>query len=207
MLTVTPRIAADGTIEMDVIPSFSRLTGFSDGPNPQPIIDRRETNTTVRVADGQVLVIGGLRQRIDLHNDNGIPYLKDLKWIGPLFRFRSTEVRESELVVFLKTEIIPCPAAPMSYRHQDAYVEGFTKLDAVPEASRFPWPKMSPPAPGVRSSAFGPDPRGQLSPADMPQPGPYGPPGPILLEEEIQTPIHTMPVQESHLPRRLPMVR
>lgn len=206
MLTVTPRIAADGTIEMDVTPSFSRLTGYSEGPNPQPIIDRRETRTTVRVADGQVLVIGGLRQRIDIHNNNGIPYLKDIKYIGNLFRFRSTSVQESELVVFLKTEIMPAPWG-MACRHEDAYLEGFTKLESIPTASQFPWPKMSPPPPGVRESAFGPDPRRHLLPEEM-HPGmgyPHEGPGPY--PEEIVPPPGEMPIRQSHLPQRLPIVR
>jgi len=209
MLTVTPRIAADGTIEMDVVPSFSRLTGYSEGPNPQPIIDKRETSTTVRVADGQVLVIGGLRQRVDISNDNGIPYLKDIKYVGKLFRYRQTQVRESELVVFLRTEILPCPAAAMNCRHTDAYEESFTKLDAIPVASQYPWPKMSPPPPGKRSTSFGPDPRRNL-PAQGGAPGMEGyPSSPQWVPNEpIQTPEHSEPmVRESHVIRRFPMVR
>ncbi|MEW4455827.1 secretin N-terminal domain-containing protein [Bremerella sp. JC817] len=204
MLTVTPRISNDGTIEMDVTPSFSRLTGYSDGANPQPIIDRRETMTTVRVADGQVLVIGGLRQRADIINENGIPYLKDIKYVGKLFRYRSTEVRESELVVFLRTEILPCPSPGVDCRHTDAYEESFTKLDAIPLASEFPWPKMSPPPPGKRATSFGPDPRRQ------PQPGlsPEGvPPQEMTYEEPIPQPNNRMPIRESHLIQRFPAVR
>jgi len=205
MLTVTPRIAADGTIEMDVVPSFSRLTGYSEGPNPQPIIDKRETSTTVRVADGQVLVIGGLRQRVDISNDNGIPYLKDIKYIGKLFRYRQTQVRESELVVFLKTEILPCPAAPMDCRHSDAYAEGFTKLDAIPQASQYPWPKLSPPPPGERPTAFGPDPRRGMSP-DAQVPAMEGSPQ-WMQHEVIEPPANAEPIRESHVIRRFPMVR
>ncbi|GAA4437569.1 secretin N-terminal domain-containing protein [Bremerella cremea] len=204
MLTVTPRISNDGTIEMDVTPSFSRLTGYSDGANPQPIIDRRETMTTVRVADGQVLVIGGLRQRADIINENGIPYLKDIKYVGKLFRYRSTEVRESELVVFLRTEILPCPSPGVDCRHTDAYEESFTKLDAIPLASEFPWPKMSPPPPGKRATSFGPDPRRK------PQPGlsPEGmPPQEMMYEEPIPQPNNGMPIRESHLIQRFPAVR
>lgn len=207
MLTVTPRIAADGTIEMDVVPSFSRLTGYSDGANPQPIIDRRETSTTVRVADGQVLVIGGLRQRIDLNIDNGIPYLKDLKYVGKLFRYRRTQVRESELVVFLKTEILPCPSPGMNCRNTDAYVESMAKMDAIPLASKFPWPKMSPPPPGVRATSFGPDPRRNLQSAPVQGPNMYAPqPGPMMYEE-VLPPQNGPILRESHLPQRLPAIR
>ncbi len=108
-LEVTPHISADGTIRMEVNPGFSRLTGYTPGQNPQPVIDRREATTTVRVADRQVLVIGGMRQRNDTGKFNGLPYLKDIQKfnLGALFRGRDTEVRESELVVFIMPEIIP----------------------------------------------------------------------------------------------------
>lgn len=212
MLTVTPRIAIDGTIEMDVVPSFSRFTGYSEGNNPQPIIDRRETSTTVRVADGQVLVIGGLRQRTDISNDNGIPYLKDLKYVGKLFRYRKTQIRESELVVFLKTEILPCPSPEMTCREIDAYEESMAKLDALPFASKYPWPKLSPPAPGVRPTAFGPDPRRGLTPGTMPGNGVLPPQQGAPMYEEVPPP-HSGAgpgdpiLRESHLPRRFPDVR
>ncbi|NQU20728.1 MAG: hypothetical protein HQ567_05545 [Candidatus Nealsonbacteria bacterium] len=155
-LEVTPHIAADGTIRMEVSPSFSRLTGFTPGQNPSPIIDRREAKTVVRVTDRQVLVIGGLRQRNDTGNFNGLPYLKDIKSlnIGALFRGRDTEVRESELVVFIMPEIIPTTHVG-SCREGVALQHGQCLLDQVPMATggrppyrpvpRFPpWPLDGP---------------------------------------------------------------
>lgn len=135
-LDVTPHIAADGTIRMEVKPSFSRLTGFTPGQQPSPIIDRREAETVVRVTDRQVLVIGGLRQRNDTGNFNGLPYLKDVKTfnLGALFRGHDTEVRESELVVFIMPEIIPS-AHVGSCREGVALQYGECLLDQVPVAT------------------------------------------------------------------------
>jgi general secretion pathway protein D len=104
-LRVRPIVAADGTIELIVEPEFSRLAGFTPNDN-QPIIDTRKATTTVRVANRQTLVLGGLRQRSDNGEFNGVPFLKDLKYFGPLFRSRDTTVRESELLVFISPEII-----------------------------------------------------------------------------------------------------
>ncbi|MEM6330639.1 MAG: hypothetical protein AAF790_10365 [Planctomycetota bacterium] len=104
-LQVTPKIALDGTIEMDVKPEFSRLTGFTPGDN-QPIIDRRTAETRVRVANGQTFVIAGLRQRSDVGDFKGIPLLTDVRFFGHLFRARETDIRESELVVFLSPTIV-----------------------------------------------------------------------------------------------------
>jgi general secretion pathway protein D len=104
-LRVRPVIAGDGTVEMVVEPEFSRLAGFTPQEN-QPIIDTRKATTTVRIANRQTLVLSGLRQRSDTGQFNGIPFLKDVKYIGPLFRSRDTNVRESELIVFLMPEIV-----------------------------------------------------------------------------------------------------
>ncbi len=104
-LRVRPKIAMDGTIEMDVQPEFSRLTGFTPGDN-QPIIDRRTARTRVRITNGQTFVIAGLRQRSDVGDFKGIPLLKDVRFFGHLFRARETEIRESELVVFINPTIV-----------------------------------------------------------------------------------------------------
>src|SRR5262249_47651888 len=99
-LHVTPKIAAEGIIRMAVNPQVSRLVGFTPGDN-QPIIDTSSAATVVTISNRQTIVIGGLRQRNDTGEFNGIPYLKDLNLIGRLFRSRDLDVREGELVVFI----------------------------------------------------------------------------------------------------------
>lgn len=102
-LQVTPRIASDGTIEMEVVPEFSTLTGFQNG---NPVIDTRKATTVVRVMHGQPLVIGGLRSKTTVETVRGIPGLMDVKYLGALFRMHDTDVRESELLVFIMPEIV-----------------------------------------------------------------------------------------------------
>ncbi len=103
-LSVTPKIASDGTISMQVSPEFSVLTGFNSSGNP--IIDARTATTVVRIANQHTLVIGGLRQRTAVETVRGIPGLMNWKFVGALFRSHTTEMRESELIVFLQPEII-----------------------------------------------------------------------------------------------------
>jgi general secretion pathway protein D len=110
-LEVTPHIARDGTISMLVNPQFSVLTGFTEN-DEQPIIDRREAKTTVRVTNGETFVLGGLRQRTRINNRSGIPYLKDVKYVGKLFRYKQESFRDSELLVFITPEIVSVVADP-----------------------------------------------------------------------------------------------
>ena len=135
-LTVTARAADDGTVLLDVEPSFSRVAGTTDAAaGAQPIIDKSSAKTMVRVASGQTMVIGGLRQRTDIGGFNGVPYLKDAWLIGPLFRGKTTTVRESELIVFITPEIITQPTIDKP-RYERAIGVGRDMLDRIPWARR-----------------------------------------------------------------------
>lgn len=102
-LSVTPRIADNGTVQMQVTPEFSVLTGFNNG---NPVIDARRATTVVRIANQQTLVIGGLRQKTMVETVTGVPGLMNWKFVGRFFRSHNTEMRESELIVFLQPEIV-----------------------------------------------------------------------------------------------------
>jgi general secretion pathway protein D len=137
-LRVMPKIAADGTIRMAVSPEFSRLTGFTPGDN-QPIIDTRSATTTLGVANRQTIVIGGLRERRDIGDFRGVPYLMDMYIVGKLFRYRKTDVRESELVVFISPEIIST-ADTVNQREQMIIDTIGCRLNQIPEAEGCPPP-------------------------------------------------------------------
>jgi general secretion pathway protein D len=135
-LHVRPKIAAEGLIQMLVEPEVSRLTGFTPGDN-QPIIDISSTSTVLSIANRQTVVIGGLRQRSDVGDFTGVPYLKDMKLLGRLFRARDTDVRESELVVFISPEIVSYADDP-TIRQQMAADTVRCRLDQIPEAEGCP---------------------------------------------------------------------
>lgn len=129
-LTVRPKIANDRSVDMQITPEFSRLTGFTPGDN-QPIIDRRIATTRVRVQNGQTLMIGGLRQRNDVGDFDGIPLLKDIRYLGHLFRARETQIQESELVVFITPEIVGY-SDPLACRDQLAVDTIRCRIDHIP---------------------------------------------------------------------------
>tara|TARA_R110002072_G_scaffold155657_2_gene306113 strand:+ start:175628 stop:178246 length:2619 start_codon:yes stop_codon:yes gene_type:complete len=137
-LEVTPHIARDDTISLAINPKFSVLAGFTEN-DEQPIIDRREAKTTVRVHNGETFVLGGLRQRTKIQNRSGIPYLKDRKYIGKLFRFQQDTFRESELLVFITPQII-APSAPRTLREDIASDFINEELDCNRRAPGVCWP-------------------------------------------------------------------
>lgn len=130
ILKVQPRISRDNTIDLQVQPEYSVVADFIAN---NPVIDTRTAETTVRVADGQTFVLGGLRQKSIVESTSGVPFLKNVKYIGKLFRSHDTEIRESELIVFIKPEIVT-PYDCGNARQQEAAYIANRQLDEIPHA-------------------------------------------------------------------------
>lgn len=104
ILDVTPQIAEDGTIIMNIHPSITERTGEKtapDGRSTFPLLSVRETDTTVRVRDGQTVIIAGLMQEKTEKTYTGVPGLQSLPLLGGLFRYRTETKRNSELVIMI----------------------------------------------------------------------------------------------------------
>jgi len=103
-LRVTPTINDDGYITMRVHPEVSSSTS-TVGTNPR--ITTREADTTVRVKEGETLVIGGLIKNTDSETHEKIPILGDIPILGRLLfsRFSKT-VEQIELAVFITPKIL-----------------------------------------------------------------------------------------------------
>jgi MSHA biogenesis protein MshL len=104
LLDVTPQIAEDGTIIMNIHPSITDKTGEKtapDGKSTFPLLSVRETDTTVRVRDGQTIIIAGLMQEKTLENYTGFPVLHSIPLLGGLFRYKTGTKTNSELVIMI----------------------------------------------------------------------------------------------------------
>jgi type IV pilus assembly protein PilQ len=105
-LRVTPMVSLDGWITLKVHPEVSTLLGITTaGPN----IATREADAIVRVKDNQMIVIGGLINRSDLRDRNGVPFFKDIPALGWLFKRHGDQLDNGNLTVFITPHIIPMP--------------------------------------------------------------------------------------------------
>lgn len=106
-MEVTPRVNADGVITLAIKPEVSAIAATVTGPGGQqaPRVTTRSADTILEVKDGQTLVLGGLINREERESLTKVPLLGDIPVLGELFRFRSTDTRESE-VIFLITPSI-----------------------------------------------------------------------------------------------------
>ncbi|NDV22148.1 type II secretion system secretin GspD [Desulfovibrio sp. JC022] len=104
-LKITPRInREDGLIKLKVYQTYNTVSSAST--TDLPITNDRITDTTVLLADGSTMVIGGLIQSDKTHTEAGVPYLSDLPLLGWLFKTTTNSGNKNTLMVFLSARII-----------------------------------------------------------------------------------------------------
>jgi MSHA biogenesis protein MshL len=103
VLDVTPQVARDGTITLNVHPTISDVVGIAESPNldTAPILSIRELDTVGKVQAGQTLVIAGLMSERSQLTRTGVPLLKDLPLLGYLFGKTHQQKYNIELVMLL----------------------------------------------------------------------------------------------------------
>lgn len=108
VVDVTPLIGDDGSVTLEVHPSFSVIFNEKQAPGgqgSQPEVERRELQTTVRVKGNETVVLGGLVTERTQRKESGIPYLKDIPFLGALFRSTEDVTERSELIMLLTPRI------------------------------------------------------------------------------------------------------
>jgi type II secretory pathway component GspD/PulD (secretin) len=107
-LSVTPQIAADGVINMSIMPSITERTGTATSRlgDQVPIVSVRETDTLVRVHAGETIVIAGLMQDRTSVEKSKVPVLGDVPWVGGLFRREDRLKRKTDLVILLTPTVM-----------------------------------------------------------------------------------------------------
>jgi general secretion pathway protein D len=106
ILRVTPRVNRSGVVLMDVSQEVSASVPTSSSSINSPTIQQRRVSTSVAVADGQTIAIGGLMRDNRSNGVTGIPGLKDIPGVGALFGKSSDQVDRTELMVLIAPHVI-----------------------------------------------------------------------------------------------------
>lgn len=111
VLSVTPQIGKDGYIVMDVHPTVTdsaSVRTFESGQvkASRPVVDVRETNTVLRVKDGESIVIAGLvKTKVDKRVQK-VPLLGNIPVLGVLFQQTKDSSENTELVIKITPRIV-----------------------------------------------------------------------------------------------------
>jgi type II secretory pathway component GspD/PulD (secretin) len=107
-LRVTPRINPDGKVLMRVEPSVSSVQPgtVSVGGIQAAVFNQQVLQTTVLASDGETIVLGGLINKQEARNETGIPYMKDIPYVGALFRYRTHTIARREILIIMTPHIV-----------------------------------------------------------------------------------------------------
>ncbi len=107
MLRVRPKINSDGYITTDISPELSSIFQFIQQQDTQlPWVKRRTSTTTIRIRDGETVIIGGLLGVESSKSMTRVPFLGDLPFVGALFRHKNETTRKTDLIIQVTPHIL-----------------------------------------------------------------------------------------------------
>ena len=102
-MTVTPSIIGDGNVLLTIQVN-------NDTPNRSnagdPAINKMEISTKLLVADGDIVVIGGIKKNSTTNSKQQLPGVGDTPVIGNLFKGKSKTDNLDELLVFIAPRVL-----------------------------------------------------------------------------------------------------
>jgi type IV pilus assembly protein PilQ len=121
-LSVTPQVSSDGFVLMNISVKSSSLGSQSPG-SVVPDELSREAVSNVLVRDGETIVIGGIMKDTSQDSESGVPYLKDIPFLGWAFKNSRVQKDFEELMVFITPRIMTAgsenlPSAEQLWREQ-----------------------------------------------------------------------------------------
>jgi len=103
---ITPWVGPNNQLTLHLKPDFQTPVGkFSSDKRKIPAINTRTLESTVRLKDGETIVLGGLIQNTENNTVNKVPILGDIPILGALFRSTSTEDVKAELIIYITPHI------------------------------------------------------------------------------------------------------
>lgn len=105
-VTIRPLVSGDGQITMDIRVIQSSFNGERIDKNAPPGINSRDFTSIIRVKDQDLIVLGGLEEKVKNDTGSGVPLLSRIPVIKWLFSSRKREDSRKKLTVLIKPTVI-----------------------------------------------------------------------------------------------------
>ena len=108
-LKVTPQISmATGEITMTLEPTVKEaVTGLTVGTQSTKDVEERSFKSTIRINDGQTVILGGLIRKKSALTNTNVPFFSQIPVLGMFFRHKEDGPRrDREILVFITPRII-----------------------------------------------------------------------------------------------------
>ncbi len=137
-LDVTPQINDNGEITLHIHPSISKTENLNkeftifgeDFSVPTALNTVRESDSIVKVRNGQVIVLGGLMHERKIDDKEGVTGFSRIPYLGRLFRVDTGNNEKSELIILLKASLIEDDSDWKT--DMDKSRQRFEELESVP---------------------------------------------------------------------------
>lgn len=110
-LTVEPLMVNKDNVTLRVEPEVSNIQSYQTIANGNgfyqvPVISIRSISSYLRLADGQIVIMGGLYTNRNSIQQERIPFLSDIPYLGELFTSKYTDKEILQLLFFLRVRIL-----------------------------------------------------------------------------------------------------
>jgi len=170
-LKLTPQITSDDNVRLDIYQEISAVIDTS-GLNANlvgPSTSKRSASTTVVVRDRETMVIGGLIRDNVVSSTMKVPLLGDIPILGWLFKYKTSRVEKTNLMIFITPYIIKneTDSADLT-RQKGEILDGFRKEYRIEKKDSEL--NLNPARPAGKSGASA-QPQTQVTPANERTPG------------------------------------
>lgn len=106
-LKIKPYINEGSTLRLEVEQEVSDIAPSVSGIDSSDLItNKRALKSTILADDGEIIVIGGLIRDSVRTQQSGVPLLRNIPYLGALFRWTRDTQTKSNLMVFLRPTIV-----------------------------------------------------------------------------------------------------
>jgi len=107
ILKVRPHVSGADMVRMEIEATFSKLIEGATGLGAEtPTTAKREAKTTISIASGSTVVIGGLMRDDKEKVEKKVPLLGDLPLVGVLFRSTEQRLEKTNLLFFITPHVL-----------------------------------------------------------------------------------------------------
>jgi pilus assembly protein CpaC len=133
-LDIEPKVGRDGIIRAVIESEVSSIDPSVSSPAGPALLTRR-TKTEFNTRNGETMVLAGLLQRNISDDVDKVPFLGNLPILGPLFRSKRYQNRETELVVFVTPTVVDARSPGLVDRVEKTTERLSERLDRSPYLS------------------------------------------------------------------------
>ncbi len=106
ILDVKPHINSSGLVKLDIVQEISSAQKNYLGLTNTPLITKRKIETSLVVKNNQTVILGGLIDNRQEFAETGVPLLKDIPFLGHLFKWQKKTRDRTELLVAITPRVV-----------------------------------------------------------------------------------------------------